>query len=348
MKYNKVRNIIKETINRQGLLARGDSIVMGVSGGPDSICLFDVLADLAPEWELKLYPVHINHCFRPGAAEADQDYTERFTAGRGFPCESRVVDCSAMASELGMTSEEAGRKARYDAFYDRCRRLAEEGVDRQKIKIAVAHNANDQVETVLFRILRGTGTDGLTGMEYSRREGEYSVVRPLLDVRREDIEEYCECKGLNPARDHTNEEAIYARNKIRLELLPYLEREYNENIAGALLRLRDIAASDKEFIRQSVGAAMERLRLEGDGEVVLERQGLAELHEAIRHRVVMKAFGEVGLTSDITAERLAAADRIIMKKQGPKTVEFPGGYRLKVAAGKVHIGKHALDKRCES
>lgn len=336
---------VRRTIREHNLIQKGDHIVMGLSGGPDSVCLYHVLLGLAGELELTLHPVHINHMFRPGAAERDQKYVEELCEKMGTPAISMTVDCSRMASELGMTSEEAGRKARYDAFFEAAGRIEEE--PGRRVRIAVAHNAEDQAETVLFRILRGTGTDGLAGMAYEREErrGErtYPVIRPLLDTSRKDIEEYCETMGLEPVTDHTNNEPLYARNRLRLELIPYLEREYNSNIKDCLTRLGSIAAEDKDYFWNETIRVMEALRVEEgscreqgvSAGVVLDRAGLAACHPAIRHRVMMKAFGETGLTRDITAERLGAADEIIMKKQGPKVVEFPHGFRITVKKGMV-------------
>ena len=339
-----------ETLTEYELIDKGDHIVIGLSGGPDSVCLFDLLLNVADEMELTIHPVHVNHKFRPGAAEEDQAYVEELCRSRGLECKSFVVDCNALAAETGMTSEEAGRKARYDAFYDTAMEILEED-GTVSVKIAVAQNANDQAETILFRLLRGTGTDGLAGIAYKRYERGICVIRPLLDFYRDEIEAYCEEKGLGPVTDHTNNEAIYARNRIRLDLLPYLESKYNENIQETLVRLGHIAAADKDYIWQQTQMAYEHMIIddeedasadsgdEGILEIVLDRAALAELHPAIRHRVVLKAFAEVGLEQDITAERLEAADKIIGKKQGPKMVEFPHGYQLKVAAGKVRVGK---------
>ena len=339
-----------ETLTEYELIDKGDHIVIGLSGGPDSVCLFDLLLNVADEMELTIHPVHVNHKFRPGAAEEDQAYVEELCRSRGLECKSFVVDCNALAAETGMTSEEAGRKARYDAFYDTAMEILEED-GTVSVKIAVAQNANDQAETILFRLLRGTGTDGLAGIAYKRYERGICVIRPLLDFYRDEIEAYCEEKGLEPVTDHTNNEAIYARNRIRLDLLPYLESKYNENIQETLVRLGHIAAADKDYIWQQTQMAYEHMIIddeedasadsgdEGILEIVLDRAALAELHPAIRHRVVLKAFAEVGLEQDITAERLEAADKIIGKKQGPKMVEFPHGYQLKVAAGKVRVGK---------
>lgn len=122
--------------------------------------------------------------------------------------------------------------------------------------IAVAQNANDQAETILFRVLRGTGTDGLAGIAYKRYEGDIPVIRPLLDVTRDEIEKYCEARNLSPRIDHTNKEAIYARNKIRLELLPYLAENFNANIIETIDRLGRNAACDKEFLNEEAERAL--------------------------------------------------------------------------------------------
>lgn len=392
---------VRQTIRSHDLIHRGDHIVLGLSGGPDSVCLFHLLQRLAGELDLKIHPVHINHQFRPGAAERDQAYVEELCAraaeaaevaggacGKGparagacvSPCRSFVVDVNAMAEELGMTSEEAGRKARYDAFVQVAGELAGEtaggpdaelartdgldpelarpsGPDAPRVVIAVAQNANDQAETILHRVLRGTGTDGLSGIAYKRSERGTPVIRPLLDVPRSEIEAYCQENHLDPVIDHTNNEPIYTRNKIRLEILPLLE-QYNPNIVAGLTRLGRIAAADKECLWKEADAAYGKLRQAADsGEdgpaggcakntpagddqeapVVLDREGLAALPEAIRHRVIARAFSDVGLASDISEERLQAADAIILKKQAPKTVEFPRGHRLTVKKGRVFV-----------
>ncbi|MCQ2545373.1 MAG: tRNA lysidine(34) synthetase TilS [Clostridia bacterium] len=342
---------IRKTIAKHNLIEKGDHIILGLSGGPDSVCLFDVLMELAEEMNLTIHPVHINHKFRPGAAERDQKYVEDLCKSYGVPSQSYVIDCNALAEELGMTSEEAGRKARYDAFFEWADTIYSKTVLSPEPgcapKIAVAQNADDQAETVLFRILRGTGTDGLAGIAYEREERRgdrsFKVIRPLLDTWRVDIEAHCREKNLNPVIDHTNNEEIYSRNKIRLDLLPHIEEKYNSNIKEGLVRLAGIAAVDREYIWKETEEAYSSLRVMKDSagmpfgseKIVLEREGLAQCHEAIRHRLIFKAFGEIGLEKDITAERLEAADNIIEKIQSKKTVEFPHGYKMTVGKGRV-------------
>ena len=161
---------VKALIQNEELLHEGMHVIVGLSGGPDSVCLFDLLCRLADDMRLQLYPVHVNHQFRPGAAEADQAFTEALCVERGWPCRSFVYDCARIATEENLTSEEAGRKARYEAFGIVAAELLRRGIAAQDVAIAIAQNANDQAETILFRILRGTGTDGLAGIAKKRYE----------------------------------------------------------------------------------------------------------------------------------------------------------------------------------
>ena len=181
---------VKALIQNEELLHEGMHVIVGLSGGPDSVCLFDLLCRLADDMRLQLYPVHVNHQFRPGAAEADQAFTEALCVERGWPCRSFVYDCARIAAEENLTSEEAGRKARYEAFGIVAAELLRRGIAAQDVAIAIAQNANDQAETILFRILRGTGTDGLAGIAKKRYE----------TVRYDDAEVSEKARGQNRQR----------------------------------------------------------------------------------------------------------------------------------------------------
>ncbi len=338
---------VRETVEKHALIEEYQHIVLGLSGGPDSMCLFDVLMRLGEKMELKIHPVHVNHGLRAGEADRDQEYVENVCRQRGVECRSFSVDCRDMAEELRLTEEEAGRKARYDAFFETAKDISDslrketgcsEKEASSRVRIAVAHNADDQAETVLFRILRGTGVDGISGISYIRREREFDVIRPVLDITRDEIEEYCKKRKLNPVTDTTNSKSLYTRNRIRLELIPMIEREYNENIRAALVRLASIAAEDSGYIWNRAEEAYRRvLTEEGGGEIIMERASLSREHPAVRHRIILRAFARIGLDKDISEERIKAADSIIEKKQASKTVEFPRGYRLTVAKGKVRF-----------
>ena len=400
-----VKKNIKNTIKTHNLINPGEHIVIGLSGGPDSVCLFSVLNELKEELGITLHAVHVNHGFRPGAADEDQQYVEQLCAEKGVECTSFIYDCNAIAREQGLTSEEAGRRARYESFLrvaeglmtgdsqHTCGKNAVCSTDvcqnddfsakshmqsaqntlipADKIKIAVAQNADDQAETVLFRLLRGTGTDGLAGIAYRRNEQNIEVIRPLLDTWRKDIEAYCDEHGLQPRTDHTNLQPIYTRNKIRLDLIPYLQENFNANIMEALGRLSRIASEDKDYLWKCADEAYNRIRIHGsepqgtisgnkeswigkqqaedsvpanlqqhslaESSVILNQGGLAELEPAIRHRVVMRALQDVGLAQDVTAAHLDAVDSILAATGESKTIEFPDGYRVSVRYGEVAV-----------
>lgn len=335
-----LKETVKATIKKHNLIEPGDVIILGLSGGPDSVCLFDVLLDLSKEMDFQLHGAHVNHMFRPGAAEEDQLYVENLCEGEGICCWSTVTDCNQIAKEMGITSEEAGRKARYDFFAEIVESLVFEGTDKDKIKIAIAQNLNDQVETVLFRFLRGTGTDGLAGIDYKRiNENGNVVIRPLLDVAKKDILEYCEINGIEPCIDHTNSQMIYARNKIRLDLIPYLEEKYNGNLTEAVNRLRGIASQDKDYIWREVNREYKNVLVrEEKNEVWFNQEKLIELHPSIRHRILLKGFGNAGLPKDISRIHLEKADELITDGVTPQQIDFPKGYVIRVSYGNIICG----------
>lgn len=347
-----VENKIRNTILDKNLIQKNEHIILGLSGGPDSVCLFNALMNLSNELKFTISAVHVNHKFRPGAAEEDQAYVEELCKQKGIKCHSFEYDCNAIAEEKGMSSEEAGRFARYQSFYKIAKQLIDnERYKSTQIKIAVAQNLNDQAETLLMRIIRGTGTEGLAGIEYNR-EGEYgtTIIRPLLDVNRKDIEAYCQENDLNPRIDHTNNEPIYTRNKIRLNLIPKLEKEFNVNVVEGLNRLSKIAKDDKDYFDMQVEEALEQaavvlnektedLQEEMSG-ISFSLQQLKGMHLAIRHRVVKRAFETIGLDQGIIAAHLESADKIIDGNNDSASTNFPKGYGVAVSYGEVRFFKN--------
>ncbi len=334
---------ILRTIKEQDLFRDGDHLVLGFSGGPDSLALFYSLLEILRDnrktggkygLSFTLHPVHVNHKMRPGAAEEDQAFCEEFcrklseTEEGVFPLIVFTEDCNALAAELKITSEEAGRLVRYRSFRQVGAEVQEKyGCGPDQIKILVAQNMNDQAETVLFRILRGTGTDGLSGIASKRTdESGYSVIRPLLNVSRREIEAYIEAKDLEPRRDLTNDEAVYTRNKIRLELIPFIEERFNPNVTETLSRLADVAREDKEYLHDQARSAYEEA-CTGEGRLDLRK--LEAMMPALRSRVYMAALKDKGLTEDVTLKHLKAIDSLrYAMGHGCAYTELPGGYRV--------------------
>ena len=347
---------IRNTIKTRDLVKNGEHIIVGLSGGPDSVCLFHGLIELSKEIGFTLSAVHVNHKFRPGAAEEDQAYVENLCKEYGIDCTSFVYDCNAIAKENGLSGEEAGRFVRYESFYKTGKQLIDnKRYEATNIKIAVAHNLNDQAETVLMRIIRGTGVDGLAGIEYSRK-GEYgtTIIRPLLDVSRDEIEDYCEEHNLKPRIDHTNSMPVYTRNKIRLNLIPEIEREFNSNFMESLNRLSKIAKEDKAYFEEQVENYMSQAATFNDG-LSLSLEDMRAMPPAIRHRVVRRAFESIGLTQGISAAHIEAADNIIDGSNTSATTDFPKGYAVSVSYGEVRFFRndpesmgHVSDERIKA
>ena len=259
---------VNGTINRYHMLSSGDAVVVGVSGGPDSLCLLHLLLRLRDEYALSLHVAHLNHCLRGAEADADAAFVAHLADEWGLPASIESRDVGALAKERGLAVEEAARQARY-AF------LARVASQVGASKIAVGHNADDQVETILMHWLRGSGLAGLRGMRpVSRlqelrlkgeeikvgRKGELLLIRPLLEVPRSEIEAYCAAHDLQPRFDRSNLDTTYYRNRVRHELLPFLET-FNPRIREVILRSAVIIAADYAHLHKQAGQAWEEVTI---------------------------------------------------------------------------------------
>ena len=234
----KVLKYIKEN----DLLNFGDKVICAVSGGADSVCMLHILSELKEELSLKLYVAHLNHCLRGNDADRDEKFVESLSKCYGIPFYSKKVDVNALSQDLKLSCEEAGRKARYDFFNKLKTSLSAD-------KIATAHNADDNVETVLMRLVRGTDLKGLSGIPAIN---DFNVIRPVLCLKRQEIEEYIKCKGIDFVTDYTNFENDYSRNKIRNIVIPTIKKEFNESFADVFLsEIRNFCEAD-EYIEKNV------------------------------------------------------------------------------------------------
>ncbi len=244
MNRDGLARIALETMDKYSMLETGDGVVVGVSGGPDSVALLHFLRSIAPRYSLKLHIAHVHHMIRGADADGDALFVEELARSFGIPCTVEKVDVPQLARELGITVEDAGRDARYGLYRRIC-------LERGFARAAVAHHADDQAETVLMRILRGTGLRGLAGIPPLRELGdEVMVIRPLIEVSRAQVEEYCIQHGLATRADPTNVDTQYFRNRVRCELLPLLERDYNSHIRAGLVRLARLAAQDEHYLER--------------------------------------------------------------------------------------------------
>ncbi|MBQ6315715.1 MAG: tRNA lysidine(34) synthetase TilS [Mogibacterium sp.] len=323
------RHKIIDSIIDSGLILEGSYIIVGISGGPDSLCLLHSLAQIADSYDLTLIPVHVNHKLR---AEADEeaDNVARMCDKLGLDVESFEVNCEDVAREMKVSTEEAGRHIRYEIFDDVARDIEDQGVQREKIMIAVAHNADDQSETVLFRILRGTGVHGLAGIPVVRpSEAGYMIIRPLLFVPRADIEQYIKDNKLHPNMDATNEGTDYTRNKIRNELIPYLEKNYNPNIRQALRRFAMIAEMDDALLSDAAFSAADgHMIVDNDSRrVILDISDLRDNPPSIVSRVAGYILQSLRIEMNSSYELMSAIMNLIYSDNPSASLDLPDGFR---------------------
>ncbi|MBI9014007.1 MAG: tRNA lysidine(34) synthetase TilS [Clostridiales bacterium] len=234
-------NQMIQIIKKNNLIDKGDKIVVAVSGGADSTALLHGLHSIKNDYDLELYVCHLNHQLRGEDADGDATYVKKLSDLLGLKSYIFSKDIENLAKDMKMSFEEAAREVRYELF-DYV--LKETGSN----KVAVAQNMNDQAETILMRLFRGSGLEGLTATKFKRGH----IIRPLLGIRRRDIEKYCKEHDLMYRTDHTNFETDYTRNKIRLELIPYIEKNFNEKVIEKLFDTTQLLTEDLRFIETYV------------------------------------------------------------------------------------------------
>lgn len=343
---------VKGYIGRYRMIAPGDTVVAGVSGGADSVCLFFILCELAGEMGFRLAVVHVNHGIRQGDADADEAFVERLCRERGIPFTAVHEDVRAYAARERISEEEAGRKVRYRAFREALARYADGGADGfgkrisgggflaedicGKGKIAVAHNANDRAETVLFHLFRGTGLAGMAGIRPVRG----CVIRPILCLERGEIEEFLGERGISFCIDRTNMEDTYTRNRIRNHIFPYVEKEICQGAVRHLCGTAELLAETEGYVGRQAEAAY--LRCLADGADVEPEAGTAESRGTvrmpeldadrllaedpfIRRQVLLLALEQVTEgRKDITSVHVGELERLL-GKEGSKQISLPYG-----------------------
>ena len=264
---------LKNTIASHDMLTKGDRVVIGVSGGADSVALFRALQAIKSDYNLTLIVCHVNHKIRPGSAERDQEFVAKLCDEHGIEFHVKEVNVEQYAKENGLGTEEAGRQIRYAFFAD---------IAGENGKIATAHNKNDNAETVMMRFMRGTGMQGLAGIPYKRD----NIIRPLLDVERSIIEDYLSSIEQDHITDETNTQAIYTRNKIRLKLIPRIEKDYNPNFVNTLAKNIATYSEENDFINQEVEKTISNY-FDFDCDVVTINPELLHAHNALVKRALL-------------------------------------------------------------
>lgn len=276
---NKVINYIKDN----NLIKEKDKVLVALSGGPDSVCLLHILHRLKNVFNIELGAIHINHMLRGEESDNDEKYIGQLCDKLGINYYVKRIDIEYISKSTNVSLEVAGRNERYKAF-------EEIRKDNGYNKVAVAHNSNDQAETILMRMMRGTGLEGLTGIKAKREDG---IIRPILCLNRSEIEIYCEENKLNPRIDASNYERIYSRNKVRLDILPYMKENFNRDIVDTLNRMALILQKDNDFIEEYSKRCYNIYCKNYSNKLEVSKELFENEMESIITRVIIMAFKEI-------------------------------------------------------
>ena len=275
---------VKETIKKYNLINSGDRIVLGVSGGPDSIAMLDILRQLRDEIKFEIYVVHINHNIRGKDADEDEEYVKKYCENYNIKCFSKKIDVPTIAQNEKIGTEEAGRKVRYKYFDEILQKT-------NSNKIGIAHNKNDKVETIIMHLLRGSGVSGLRGIEPIR---ENKFIKPLIECDRQEIEKYCKENNLQPRIDKTNFENEYTRNKIRNIVIPYIKEQFNPNIIETITRLSEVISNEDNFIEKIAQETYNKLLvIEENNRIELNLKEFNLLDEVLKNRIILIATKKI-------------------------------------------------------
>ncbi len=308
----KVENFILE----KEMLKEGEKILLGVSGGADSVCLLCILEELAPKMNVSIGVLHIEHGIRGEESLRDAAFVKALCEKKGIPFEQKSFSIPEIAKREGLSEEEAGRKMRYQAFSEKMK-------EEKYQKTAIAHNLNDNAETMLFHLARGSALAGLAGIAAVRN----SFIRPLLCLERKEIEAYLDAIGQDYCRDQTNEEVIYSRNRIRHSVLPELERinpkavEHMGRTATFLRRADQYLAKEAKHLEETA------IIRKAENEIRLRTDRLQEADPLLRSYLFMDMMENVGgHRLDLGEKHLQDLEKLIAGQSG-KQIDLPYGMK---------------------
>lgn len=329
MKKLEVESRVQDFICQHRLFTPHETIIVAVSGGADSVCMLYLLNELRQHLDLHLHIAHLNHQLRANESEVDSQYVKKLAEQLNIPATISSKDVLAHRVNQNCSLEEAARELRYMFLYQVAREVGAK-------KIAIGHTLDDNVETIIMHILRGTGLSGLKGLSpcsplpfaenasplfnnpTGQRQHDLLIVRPLLNITREETECYCRKHQFAPRIDSSNLSLSFYRNRIRLELIPILE-QYNPGIKNSLLKLADIAQADMDFVEDQSIKAFTNVSQLKDGKIFLNKARMGELPVALQREVIRFAVAGIrGSLKDISLDHVEAVRSLLSKPVGKK------------------------------
>jgi tRNA(Ile)-lysidine synthase len=324
---------VEREIEAERLFEKNDVIVMAVSGGPDSVALLHMLFSLSERWGWKLIVAHLNHGFRGEESAREARFVAELAASMGLPCEAAYLDVPKYIEETGKNPQAAARELRYRLLH---RTALLHGANR----IALAHHADDQAETVLMRLLRGTGPAGLSGIPRRRKENDVELVRPLLRIYKLEILEYCKANNFHYCEDSSNLKRDYFRNEIRLDLLPMLQQRYNVQLPQGLNRLSDMMAAENSFLEAQTKALFEQFVDKENDCAKWSRKWFSGVHVALQRRLIKLILNYLALEENIIDYLKLEQMRDAVIREEPSNLSLDVGGHVKLTREYDRISLH--------
>lgn len=308
-------NRFKETIKRYKLINKGDKILIGVSGGADSVCLLYLLRALRKELNLSLHIAHLNHMLRGKDACEDADFVSKLAIKLNMPITLKEADVGRYKQKRSL--EEAAREIRLHFLFEAARKIKAD-------KIALGHNRDDQAETILMRILRGSGLQGLSGISAKKQMDSFVIIRPLIEIERKDIEAFLKNRKVKPRIDKSNLEEVYFRNRIRRKLLPEIKK-YNPNIKEILANTAESVAIDYDYILGNGLKIFEKLKIgKAKSRVKLVLKKFFKLHPSLQNMILRLVFLKLkGDTRRLTYRHIKEIRELIFNRPESAIVDLP-------------------------
>ena len=321
--------MVGRSVSRHAMFKPGQSLLVAVSGGADSTAMLHVLMELSTEMALRLGVAHLDHGLRGQDAAADTEFVASLAAGYRLPFFAEKADTRAYARRQRLSLEEAGRKLRYRFLLRTADRY---GYDR----VAVGHHREDNAETILMGLLRGSGATGLGGIAAVRADG---IVRPMIDLSRKEIRDYLTIRGLSFVSDATNSDIQLLRNRVRLELMPLLAADFNPNIVATLNRIGDILQQEDQWLDDLSRKNFEdTLELREEGQLALSLARFNRMHAAARRRIIRLALAAVhGSLRRIGHVHVTAVLQLACKEIDCGPLHLPLGIRVRVTGDRLEI-----------
>lgn len=321
---------IRDTVKQYGLIHKNDRVIIGVSGGPDSVTLLYILNALKKEFNLKLHIAHLDHMLRRDSCK-DAEFVRNLSIKLKTPFTLKRVNIPKLSRHC--STEEIARQERHKFLFALAKKFKAQ-------KIALGHNLDDQAETVLMRILRGTGLSGLAAILPKREISGFEIIRPLIQVRRKEIEKFLKQKMIPYITDESNARDIYFRNKIRNRLLPLLAKGYNKNIKETLSGLAESSAYDYAYLSYLAGKEFKKMQ----SKIKLNR--FPKLHRSIQRIALRLAIAKIqGDTRRITFKHIKELEDLIFNRPLNSIVDLPKGILAIKKLNRIIFKRKATESR---